>query len=150
MAYAQWILLNIINTLRTQNIMVDNANLEYGKFYMYTGHGTVDNRDNEFSISEMEIPARKSGEIGSCGRQNSPTGTEGSIDLYYDNTKICTVRWNCPWHGQNSVEVRHNNNAAGYLCALPMQSWEPNGPIGEVKVKVYQGLAIGIDVGIGN
>lgn len=149
MPYAQWILLNIINTLRTQNILVDNVNLAYGKFYMYTGHGTVDNRNNEFSTSDilgMEIPARESREIGSCGRQNSPSGTEGSIDLYYDKTKICTVIWDCPWGGQNSVGVQNSNNAAGYLCTLPMRSWGPTGPIGEVKVEVYQGLAIGIDV----
>lgn len=136
MGQAQWILLKIINTLLTQNIQVDNAELQYGKFY-----DPANGNDYEISseaISNMKILARHSGEVASCGRANSPTGTEGSIDLYYSGTKICTVYWDCPYFGSNKLEIRNNAGASSYLCTLKTLGWGREGAIGGVDVEVSE------------
>lgn len=140
MGYAQWIILNIINNLRTQNIQVKNPQLSYGKFH------EVGDNDREISsseISDMRILAGGWGQIASCGREHSPTGTEGSIDLYHAGTKICTVYWDCPWSGHNTLNAQGPED---YLCTLG--SWnQDSGAIGKVDVTVSRGPSI--DVGLG-
>lgn len=145
MGYSQWIILNIINSLRTQKIEVNNVNLSYGKFY------AVDSKDEEISysaISDIQILARHSRRIASCGRLNSPTGTEGSIDLYYAETKICTVYWDCPWSGHNTLDVRHPRSTTGYLCTLG--NWnQGGGVVGDVDVTVFgEDPDVGVDLGV--
>lgn len=147
MGQAQWILLKIINTLLSHNIQVNNAVLTYGKFYN-PAKGT-DYEISREEISDMEILARHSEEVASCGRAASPTGTEGSIDLYYSGTKICTVYWDCPYSGSNKLEIR-NNGGAGYLCTLKTLDWgRDNGhAIGNVNVEVSGAGGLAIDINL--
>lgn len=105
---------------------------------------------SESTISNMRILAGRSEHIASCGRNHAPTGTEGSIDLYHAGTRICTVYWDCPWRGTNTVNVQHP--APDYLCILG--DWNKDGgAIGNVDVKVSRensdpgiGLAIAVDI----
>lgn len=132
MGYAQWILLNIINSLQNQNIQINDAYLSYGRFH------TVGNMDHEISsatISNMQILAGHRGSVASSGRKNSPTGTTGSIDLYHAGTKICTLYWDCPWSGHNTFEVRDENSDSGYWCE-PGHWNRDREAIGNVEVRV--------------
>ncbi|KAL0631329.1 hypothetical protein Q9L58_009808 [Maublancomyces gigas] len=145
MGYAQWIILNIFNNLQNQIIQIKDVELEYGRFHKVT------DKDSEISTSEisaMKIFAGHTGSIASSGRVNSPTGTTGSIDLYYDKTKICTLYWDCPWGSrQNTFEVRDQNSVSGYWCHPG--HWNRDGAIGNVEVKVSnENIVLGADLNL--
>jgi hypothetical protein len=75
-------------------------------------------------------------EVNSCGRNSSPTGTQGSIDLYTqeDKNKICHVRWNCPYIGSNDFEI--NDKDSRYI--LENSSWSKGGSLGYIDINVYK------------
>ncbi|MDR6761975.1 hypothetical protein J2Y38_002186 [Flavobacterium sp. 2755] len=102
MAYAQWIAIKIVSENMT--LTVRNAKLDPGKFHR------AGNKDAEIKPSEINGITIKSGEIGwihSSGRQDSPTGTKGSIDLYHEETLVAVFNWNCPWGiRRNSFDLR--------------------------------------------
>ncbi|KAH7927420.1 hypothetical protein BV22DRAFT_1006919, partial [Leucogyrophana mollusca] len=60
------------------------------------------------------------------GRSDAAAGTESTIDLYDDTTKVCTLYWNCPWGSPtNNFEVRNVNKAGGHIVSNG--SWNVSG-----------------------
>ncbi|KAH7920735.1 putative Asp-hemolysin precursor [Leucogyrophana mollusca] len=128
--YDQWVVLEITNSLGSP-LKIQNASLSWGKF-----HKNGD-RDYEISPEEVDkivIPAGSEHSVSSCGRSHSPSGTEGTIDLYDDTTKVCTLYWNCPWGSSaNNFEVQDVNQ--GYI--VTHGPWNAvAGPLGNIKIKV--------------
>lgn len=74
-------------------------------------------------------------EWGHCGRESSPSGTEGSFDVVLDETgeKIAEIYWDCPYIGDNKLEKRYVNE--GYLVALDGFSI-PSGALGKGTITV--------------
>lgn len=75
--------------------------------------------------------------VESCGRSASPTGTEGHIDLYNGDNKICRLYWNCPyWTSANKFEIRdYDPGTSDY--SVNASDWNPGpGPIGRVTIVV--------------
>ncbi|KAH7919338.1 putative Asp-hemolysin precursor [Leucogyrophana mollusca] len=127
---AQWVVLEITNSLGGP-LKVQNARLDWGKFFKN------DVKDWEISPEEVDkivIPAGSEQSVSSCGRSNSPSGTEGSIDLYDDKTKVCTLYWDCPWGSPtNNFEVRDVNQ--GYN--VTNGPWnKTGGALGNIAIKV--------------
>ncbi|KAH7919333.1 putative Asp-hemolysin precursor [Leucogyrophana mollusca] len=108
-AHDQWVNLMVTNSLGSR-IRVRNAHLSWGKFYK-NGSKTWEVSPEE--VSQFVILPASEHSISSCGRGNSPSGTEGTIDLYDDTTKVATLYWNCPWGPTNNFEVRDVNQ--GYI-----------------------------------
>ncbi|KYK58703.1 Aegerolysin [Drechmeria coniospora] len=113
MAYAQWIIVTIVNAIKPgKDIKVKNAELNWGKFW--EGH----DKDNEISATGVNSIVVAPGTIEmvkSCGRSDASSGTEGRFDLYDSNDKkICQVSWDCPWGSKsNSFDV-HVDDSATY------------------------------------
>ncbi|KAL2148975.1 hypothetical protein VTH82DRAFT_1661 [Thermothelomyces myriococcoides] len=133
MAYAQWIILQIISRLKNGTISVKNAGLSWGKFYQ------PPNKDAEIdagTVNKITIAPKSSAEIGSCGREDASSGTEGQLDLYDGDTKICHVYWDCPWGSKNNtLQVSGVTPGGDYF--VNVGSWNPNsGAIGEVTLEV--------------
>ncbi|KAI6043215.1 hypothetical protein EDC04DRAFT_2600390 [Pisolithus marmoratus] len=64
---------------------------------------------NETSSAQgLTIRSKGQHEFGHCGREASPTGTEGSFDIVLDESeqKIAEVYWVCPFLGSNKIDVR--------------------------------------------
>ncbi|KAH7902766.1 putative Asp-hemolysin precursor [Hygrophoropsis aurantiaca] len=114
-AYKQWVVLTITNSFSSRPLMIKNASLSWGKFHR---NG---NKDEELSPSEIDkivIPPGSVQSVSSCGRSDAASGTEGTIDLYDNETKVCTLYWNCPWGSPtNNFEVRDVNKAGGYIVS---------------------------------
>ncbi|KAH7904183.1 Aegerolysin family protein [Hygrophoropsis aurantiaca] len=114
-AYAQWVILDITNSFSSRPLKIQNASLSWGKFYQ---NGNKDVELSKDTINQIVIPAGSERSISSCGRENASSGTEGTIDLYDDTTKVCTLYWNCPWGSPtNNFEVRDVNKAGGYIVS---------------------------------
>ena len=66
----------------------------------------IDNKDAEIPIGDIEnrkIDAHKEFKINSCGREGSPTGTEGEFDIYDGSDKVRHFYWNCPWGSKTNA-----------------------------------------------
>jgi hypothetical protein len=102
-----------------------------GKFYQY------DNKDEEVSrdtVQNISISSGNSAGIASCGRSDSPSGTEGSFELWVGNTKICKIYWDCPWGSKrNTFTVSEVNDE--YLVEATGANID-SGALGNVTVKI--------------
>ncbi|PHH89228.1 hypothetical protein CDD83_6460 [Cordyceps sp. RAO-2017] len=134
MAYAQWIVVAIVNMVQNRDLTVKNAHLYWGKFF------DCYSKDNEVSTHEVEGSSAAPFEakyVGACGRSDSASGTEGSFDVYDDATKICRVYWSCPW-GSKDNEFRvedYNQSTSAYQVTVG--PWSRNsGAIGTVVLTI--------------
>ncbi|PHH76667.1 hypothetical protein CDD80_1345 [Ophiocordyceps camponoti-rufipedis] len=99
MAYAQWIILIIANALNNRDIRVQNATVDWGKFWQGS------NRDNEikpWQVNQIVTAPGTAESVKSCGRSDSSSGTAGSLDLYDGDTRISHIWWNCPWGSKSN------------------------------------------------
>lgn len=102
-----------------------------GKFYRYP------DKDKEISASEVNKEVAGPGgdaSIAACGRENASSGTEGSIDIYDGDVRVCNVYWDCPWAGRNRFVPRNKNGR----YVVDHTDVSDDGPIGEVTVKVVK------------
>ncbi|RAL08230.1 aegerolysin family protein [Aspergillus homomorphus CBS 101889] len=131
MGLPQWIVVHIINSMKSDTISVKNAAHSYGKFYR---NG---NKDIEISIDDINkitVAPDGSADIGACGRQDSWSGTTGSFELYDGDSKICTISWDCPW-GKPTNEFGVSEQSKDYWVQPGAWNRE-GGAIGTVDVEV--------------
>ncbi|KAH7905359.1 Aegerolysin family protein [Hygrophoropsis aurantiaca] len=122
-AYAQWVVLTVTNSFKDRPIMIQNASLSWGKFYQ---NGNKDAELSPNTIDQIVIPPGSQHSVSSCGRSDASSGTEGTIDLYDDTVKVCTLYWNCPWGSKtNNFEIRNVNKVGGYIVSNG--PWNPSG-----------------------
>ncbi|KAF1365574.1 Aegerolysin family protein [Lizonia empirigonia] len=131
MAYAQWVVIHIINSFRNGTISIKDAKLFWGKFYK---NG---NKDDEISANDVEkltIPAGSDGDIASCGRSDAASGTEGQVDIYDGDTKVCSLYWSCPWGSKsNDFQIRNRNKDYG----ITPGDWNrDSGALGKVDIDI--------------
>ncbi|KYK58701.1 hypothetical protein DCS_05718 [Drechmeria coniospora] len=111
MAYAQWIIVTIVNFLKSgKDIKVKNADISWGKFW------DGENMDDEISastVNEIVVARGQVEQVQACGRSDAASGTEGTFDIYdCNNKRICHVSWDCPWGSKsNSFEVEVDDEA---------------------------------------
>ncbi|KAH7923061.1 Aegerolysin family protein [Leucogyrophana mollusca] len=133
MAIAQFVVLRVKNSFRTRNIKLQKASLKWGKFHE---DGNKDNEIEPDTVNGIVIPAGATGVISACGRSDASSGTEGTVDLYDDETKICTLYWNCPWGSKtNNFAVQGRNSDAGYMVSVG--TWNRDGgALGHIDIEV--------------
>lgn len=131
-AYAQWVVINIKNEMSDNDVSIRNATAIWGKFH---ANGNKDREIPAEDINKIEIAPKSAEKISACGRENSPSGTEGTIDLYNGSTKIAQLYWNCPWGSStNNFEVRGKDD--GYVVGHSGGS--PTGALGNIEVQVIK------------
>ena len=113
MAYAQWVTITIYAT--NFDVTLVNVAHSWGKFYDSDRIGYAGgNKDNEYppkAIEGIVIKANSSFSINACGREDAPSGTEGSFELYDRDILVGTYSWNCPWGSKKNSST-----------------WSPSGP----------------------
>ncbi len=93
MGYNQWVSF-IISNCTNNKIIIDNANLEFGKWYR---DGNKDFNLEPKDINHTVIYPGETIRINCCGRILAITGCEGSFDLVEDDgTVIRHIYFNCP------------------------------------------------------
>lgn len=102
-----------------------------GKFYKW------DNKDNEISAADVDKQVATRGhdaDVASCGRSDASSGTEGTLDLYDDDVKVCHIYWSCPWGSKtNEFQITDIDNA--YVVQQTGANLD-GGALGTVTVKV--------------
>ncbi|KAH7889195.1 Asp-hemolysin [Phlebopus sp. FC_14] len=130
-AEAQWVKVTIKNWVTSSSIKVQDAQLDWGKFY------NGDDKSDELKASEINsivIAPSQSRTVSASGRANASSGTEGSFSLYEGSTKICKVYWNCPW-GKKDNDFEVSTDSARHTVTVG--DWNKNsGAIGNVNVDV--------------
>ncbi|KAK9434833.1 Asp-hemolysin [Metarhizium brunneum] len=132
-AYAQWVVLEFINRMRS-DLVIKNAWLRWGKF-----HKDGD-KDSEISTTDVNTISALPGKrctVSSCGRESAASGTEGDLDLYDGNTKICKVYWDCPW-GSPTNKARildYDPSTSNYAVVLGPYNTS-GGALGRVDITV--------------
>lgn len=128
---ALWVCMNVKNSLGNKTIKVQNATVTWGKFFR-------DSKGTEISADEINgttIPPGAAVAVSACRRPSSFAGTEGSIDLFDQSTRICTIFWDLPSASkQNRLEIK--NSHSNYVVTVG--SWEKFGTIGQVGVDVQR------------
>lgn len=99
-----------------------------------------DDKDLEISATDVDKISAPPGyrcTVSSCGRERASSGTEGDLDLYDGNTKICKVYWDCPWGDPNNkAEIRdHDPSTSDYVVILGPYNTS-GGALGRVDITV--------------
>ncbi|CAG8187432.1 unnamed protein product [Penicillium olsonii] len=83
---SQWVSFHIRGHLEKGDVLVQNTVIEGGEFY-----DVNDRRKSltEEEIDEIVISPNGVGEIGAQSRR----GSEGRLDLFHDDAKICELHW---------------------------------------------------------
>jgi hypothetical protein len=128
MGYQQWVVVVLRNRSKTP-VIIRNIDVKYGRFYK---DGTpvqldccplsccpdslnVGNKDAVVNLGEIEgkeIAPGKQFKFNSCGKSDSPTGTEAEFDLIDKDTGevIRHVYWDCPYtSSRNTFTVSGDN-----------------------------------------
>ena len=98
----------------------------------------LDNRFQEtMSAQGTKIESKQQHEWGHSGRENSPSGTEGSFEIHLDGSgeKIAEIYWDCPYIGSNKLEKRYVK--ADYDVSFNGFSI-PSGPLGNGTINVRE------------
>ena len=125
--------------------------INYGKFYNireYLHHfcitrvideiSTLGDPYNETASAQgTKIESKDEHEWGHCGRENSPSGTEGSFEVHLEESgeKIAKIYWDCPYIGSNKLE-KHDVKT-DYDISFDGFSI-PSGPLGEGNINVRE------------
>ncbi|CAI9629943.1 hypothetical protein GT037_007280 [Alternaria burnsii] len=131
MAYAQWVVIHIINSFRNGSISVKNAEAMWGKFHK---NGNKDAEIGAGEVNKISVGAGSSEKVSSCGRSDSASGTEGKFDIYDGDNRVCTVYWSCPWGSKsNNFQIQNRNKDYG----ITLGDWnQDSGALGEVDVDI--------------
>ncbi|KAL2151745.1 hypothetical protein VTH82DRAFT_6843 [Thermothelomyces myriococcoides] len=106
-----------------------------GKFF------NDEDRNHEIPAKEVDGTIIKSGstvEIWACGRDSSPSGTEGWFDLYDGDTKVCHIYFNSPWGpGSNEFTVSERAPESEYgIAEFPRVA--QGSALGQVGVAIFK------------
>lgn len=96
----------------------------------------LDNPYNETASAQgTKIDSMDEHVWGHCGRQNSPSGTEGSFEVHLEGSgeKIAEIYWDCPYIGSNKLEKRYVKE--NYDISFNDFS-VPSGPLGKGRINV--------------
>lgn len=107
-----------------------------GKFHQ---NGNKDADITPEAVNAVTVAAGKTTDISSCGKSDAASGTEGTLDLYDGDTKICTIYWNSPWGSKtNDFWISGRNTADGYSVSYGGPKFNPHGPgpLGEAEVEI--------------
>ncbi|PHH93104.1 hypothetical protein CDD83_956 [Cordyceps sp. RAO-2017] len=132
-AEAQWIEVEIKNRMRSSDVSVKNARLDWGKFYK----GSKSREIKPHEVNQTVVAPGAMEVVSSCGRAHAASGTNGDFDLYDGNTKICNIYWDCPWGTKaNDFAVRaYDPDASAY--SVVAGRWNTSGgAIGNVSITI--------------
>src|SRR5688572_6080310 len=107
MGYAQWVVFVIENATHSE-LRLQNVWLKWGKWHQ------IEDKDGEIvSNCDGKVCAPFEGSVirighkhamASCGREHSPSGTEGEFDVFDGyGERVCHVYWSCPWGAKTNV-----------------------------------------------
>lgn len=102
-----------------------------GKFYEWDDKNKDTTAD---AVNAVTVAPGETGLVASCGKSDAASGTEGYLDLYDGDTKICTVYWSVPWGSKyNTFTIQDRN--PGYLISV--SDWnQSHGGIGKVELEI--------------
>ncbi|KAJ5302325.1 hypothetical protein PENANT_c008G01749 [Penicillium antarcticum] len=125
---SQWVSFHIRGHLDKGDVLVQNTVIEGGEFY-----DVYDRRKSltEEEIDEIVIASDGVGEIGAQSRR----GSEGRLDLFHDNDKICELHWeNRGGNYVNVVEVLDKSDK----YKIEHRGWSSEaGPLGHVYMDIF-------------
>lgn len=130
MAYAQWVSIKV--SAKLCDLTIKNVVQEWGKFYK----GEKDNEVDPKNINNTMIKNENSYVISACGRENSPSGTEGSFDLYDGETHIGSYLWDCPWGSKTNTSTWNSDNS-NYVTQVTGANLD-SGALGNVNITVVK------------
>ncbi|KAJ5223436.1 Aegerolysin [Penicillium chermesinum] len=126
---SQWVSFHIRDHLKDGQVLIQNTVIEGGEFE----HPTNRRRSlSEDEVDEMTIPSYGVGEITARSRR----GSEGRLDLFHDNNKICEIHWeNRGGEYPNLVELLDSSDK----YRIEYGGWSPEaGPLGHVYVDISE------------
>jgi Aegerolysin len=91
------------------SLRVKNAKLSYGKFHE---KGNKEKDVPASTINNIIISSKGEAVISSCGRSDSPSGTEGSFEIWDGDIKVGLYYWDCPWASKINKSAWTTDNEA--------------------------------------
>ncbi|CAK37181.1 hypothetical protein CBS63078_6667 [Aspergillus niger] len=130
-AEAQWVHIRVVNSLSFDTLSVRNTWLGWGKFHK------ENNKSAEIPVSDINALRAAPGgsfNVFACGRAHSPSGTEGSFDVYNGDVRVAYIYWDCPW-GSKRNQFRVDRIADDYWVETGYWN-QSGGAIGSVTVEI--------------
>ncbi|KAF7964458.1 hypothetical protein HWV62_41812 [Athelia sp. TMB] len=136
MGYGNWTEIKIANTSDVP-IQFANSGLSWGKFYSCEPSSNKDAEISPDGLNKTTIDAGRTYTIGSCGRENTWSGTEGHFDLASNQgLTIAKFKFYSP-HGTsyNSFNIDCPNPGVWSATATG-GDFGNGGPLGSITVTV--------------
>lgn len=159
--YAQWTTMNIINDSTTNTLQIQNAYLAWGKYYsngnllvvfiihnlnadVHFSNFLIGDKDDELTLAQVDaivIVPGASYSLGSCGREGTSSGCQGSYNIYDATAGVTAaiINFSSPWSEAYS-------NSFSIDCPSP-KKWAVTqtganltsvGPLGAITVTAHQ------------
>lgn len=129
MGYGQWIGLQLANN--TGGTPVPGVPIYID--------GDPDHAIDPTTVIGTEILPQGSYALNSCGPENSPSGTTGTVTLSTQpegGQVVAVIYWNCPWGGANELMTQE----VGGTWIVNVPPVPPQGAIGNVTVTFLRGV----------
>ncbi|KAF9049117.1 aegerolysin type hemolysin [Panaeolus papilionaceus] len=129
MGEGDWVHLAINNKSRSRTFKISYLDAKYGKFY----EGSASNEVQPAAYVNRTIAPKATFDISSCGRGDSPTGTEGNITIVDAGTgdEVANVYWDCPYSGSNKFH-KTRENSEDYMVGL--SNFSTSGALKKVEI----------------
>jgi hypothetical protein len=131
-----WTEIRIENKSKSGTLKITDIKLSWGKIYP-DGHREA----TGIPPGDVEGTEIKPGEyyvFRACGKNDSPDGTEGTLNLSYDGIVDQTIYWLCPWapFDNNRFSVTSVKNSKWGHDVVSKGGADSNkGPLGNVLVE---------------
>jgi len=140
MGYGQWIWLQLANNtggtpVPGVPIYITAIDVSWGKLT----DGNPDNAIDPKTIIGTEISPQGSYTLMSCGLENSPSGTTGTVTLSTQpegGQVVAVIYWNCPWGSDNELMTKE----VGGTWIVNVPQVLPTGAIEKVTVTFLRGV----------
>ena len=101
MAIGQFTEITIANKSSDKTLKIENIVMKYGKIYPEGNKNGPEIPPSD--VEGTQIKPKKSYVLRTCGRSDSPSGTEGYFDLTVDGRMVRNIYCVSPWGASDNV-----------------------------------------------
>lgn len=138
MAYKQWAQIKIQPV--GFNAKIGKITLEWGKLHEPGYDDKAKDKEVPAArISGMEILDGFSYTIYTCGRSDSPSGTEGNVVILdeFETEPVCKIHWDSPFgNSANLLDIANRNERVKYYTSVSEHNQSCNGALGSVTITI--------------
>lgn len=116
----------------SNSVRTSGTYLHWSKFCEHPDKDAEVSKVSTNNVNDKSIGGNATFKFASCGRENTPNGTDGQVDIMHGNERVFQLYWDCPHIGANKLSAKYV--ADKWSPIVPQIS--TSGATGTVTIKV--------------